>query len=104
MRSLAQSNGKRSRTRAIVVLAILAEESWTLGCGPGCASPPPPPPPAIEVSVKPVNGSIVLGGQATFTATVTITTDTTVSWGVNGVAGGKPALGTITTAEQEHRC
>ncbi len=45
-----------------------------------------------------MNGSIVLGGQATFTATVTNTTDTTVSWGVNGVAGGNAALGTITSA------
>ncbi len=82
----------------IVVIALLSEGAWTFGCGAGGASPPPPPPPTIEVTVKPTSGSVVLGGQATFTATVINTTDTAVSWGVNGVPGGNATLGTITSA------
>ncbi len=100
MRSLSRSNGKRSRTTTIVFIALLSEGAWTLGCGAAGSSlsPPPPPPPAIEVIVKPTNGSVVLGGQATFVATVTNTTDTAVSWSVNGVPGGNATLGTITPA------
>src|SRR6266403_3179460 len=67
-------------------------------CGAGGASLPPPPPPVIEVTVNPANGSALLGGQATFTATVTNTTDTAVSWSVNGAPGGNARLGMITPA------
>src|SRR5258708_15359006 len=98
MRSLSPSNEKRSRTTTIVVIALLSEGAWIFGCGAGGASPPPPPPPTIEVTVKPTSGSVVLGGQTTFTATVINTTDTAVSWGVNGVPGGNATLGTINSA------
>ena len=80
-----------------MLIALIAEGAWTIGCGAGGASPPPPPPPAIEVTVKPVTGSVVLGGHATLTATVTNTTDTAVSWSVNGAPGGNATLGTITS-------
>jgi len=40
----------------------------------------------------------VLGNQVTFTATVTNTTDTTVSWSVNSIAGGNSTVGTISSA------
>jgi len=49
------------------------------------------------VSVAPLSGSVVLGNQVAFTATVTNTTDTTVSWSVNGIAGGNSAVGTISS-------
>ncbi len=97
MRSLSHSKGKSSRTTTIVVVAFLAEGAWNFGCG-SASAPPPPPPLAIEVTVTPANGSVVLGNQATFTATVTNTTDTAVSWSVNGVPGGNTTLGTISSA------
>ncbi len=78
-------------------MAFLVEGVWTLGCGTGSA-PPPPPPLLIEVTVKPATGSLVLGGQMAFTATVTNTIDTAASWSVNGVPGGNTTLGTITSA------
>ncbi len=78
-------------------MAFIVEGVWTLGCGTGSA-PPPPPPLLIEVTVKPATGSLVLGGQMAFTATVTNTIDTAASWSVNGVPGGNTTLGTITSA------
>src|SRR5258708_36945724 len=100
MRPLWRRSGKRSRTTTIVFIALLAQEAWTLGCGAGGASPAPPPlpPQSTAVSVTPTSESVLLGNQATFTATVTNTSDTTVSWSVNGVAGGNATLGTITSA------
>jgi hypothetical protein len=80
-----------------MTVAFLVEGVWTLGCGTGSARPPPPPP-LIEVTVKPATGSLVLGGQTTFTAAVTNTIDTAVSWSVNGVPGSNTTLGTITSA------
>jgi len=41
---------------------------------------------------------VLLGNMLTFSATVKNTTDTTVSWSVNGVSGGSAATGTITAA------
>ena len=73
--------------------------AWTLGCGGGGAgSPPPPPPPSIGVTITPKSGSVVLGNEATFTATVTNTADTAVTWSVNDTAGGNAVVGTITSA------
>ena len=100
MRSLSRSNGKRFRTTTIVFIGLLSEGAWTLGCGASGSSlsPPPPPPPSIVVTVTPTNGSVVLGGQATFIAAVTNTTDTAVSWSVGSVPGGNATQGTITSA------
>jgi len=49
------------------------------------------------VSVAPASGSVLLGNQATFSATVTNTANTNVSWSVNGVAGGNAAVGSISS-------
>ena len=98
MRPLPQTIAKSfGKTRAIL-LALLTAGAWTLGCGGGGAvAPPPPPPPSITVSVAPLSGSVVLGNQVTFIATVTNTTDTSVSWSVNSVAGGNSTVGTISS-------
>lgn len=70
-----------------------------LGCGGlvGSGPPqPPPPPPGVSVSVSPTSANLVLGAQQTFTATVSNdSTTTNVTWTVNGIAGGNPAVGTI---------
>jgi hypothetical protein len=100
MQPLLQNESQKSWTTRIGVAALLATGVWTLGCGGGGASsvvPPPPPPPSIQVSVTPASGPVLLGNQATFSATVTNTTNTSVSWSVNGVAGGNAAAGTISS-------
>jgi hypothetical protein len=99
MRSLSQSNKKRSTTRTFLFIALLAGVVWTLGCSSaGAPSPPPPPPPSIAVTVAPATGAVLLGAQTTFVATVANSTDTAVSWSVSGIPGGTAALGTITSS------
>jgi hypothetical protein len=47
------------------------------------------------VTVTPSSGSVMLGNQFLFTAVVKNSSDATVTWSVNGVAGGAPQTGTI---------
>jgi arylsulfate sulfotransferase len=58
--------------------------------------PPPPPPPQITgVSVAPQSVAIAAGATTQFTATVTGDSTNSVTWSVNGVAGGNSTTGTI---------
>lgn len=84
----------------LLVSSLAAISALTVtGCGSGSAgTPPPPPPPSITVTVSPTNSSVLLGNSETFSATVTNTTDTSVTWSVNGVLGGSTPIGTITSA------
>jgi hypothetical protein len=84
-----------------LLLAALAMCVCMQGCaagGSGSVAPPPPPPPAISVSVTPPSGSVLLGNSQTFAATVTNSTNTSVTWSVNNMPGGSPSTGTITSA------
>ena len=79
--------------------ALLTAGAWTLGCGGGGAgsvTSSPPPPPSIIVDITPSSGTLFLGGTLIFTATVSNTTDTAVTWSVNSISGGSPQVGTIT--------
>src|SRR5256885_14875120 len=80
-----------------VALVLTAGVSFE-GCGGGGAvtgPPPPPPPPSIIVKVTPQSSSVLLGNTQLFSADVTNTSNTSVTWSVNGVAGGNTAVGTI---------
>jgi hypothetical protein len=50
---------------------------------------------AVTISVAPQSMTIATGTQQIFTATVTNSSMTSVSWMVNGMAGGNSAFGTI---------
>ncbi|MBI3405537.1 MAG: DUF4091 domain-containing protein, partial [Acidobacteria bacterium] len=52
--------------------------------------------PGVTVSVNPPTATLVPNGPQTFTATVTGTGNTVVTWSVNGVNGGNSSVGTIT--------
>lgn len=54
-------------------------------------------PPGTAVSVSPTAATVRVGATQAFTATVTNNSTTTVTWMVNGVAGGNSASGTIDT-------
>ena len=55
-------------------------------------------PPPVSVTVAPATATVQTGGSQAFTATVINTTNLTVTWQVNGVAGGNSAVGTISTS------
>lgn len=60
-----------------------------------CGGSAPPPP--ITVMVTPASTTVSPGAQKQFMDTVTGTTNTAVTWQVNGTVGGNPTVGTITT-------
>jgi len=52
----------------------------------------------ISVSVSPSSATLATGASRAFTASVLNTTNTAVTWQVNGVAGGNSTVGTISTS------
>jgi len=98
----------RPRFAALSLLTLFSAAAFTLGCAGGTGRtsaasavlPPPPPstPSSATVTITPARASLLLGNTQTFTANVIGTTDTTVSWSVNAVAGGSSSIGTITAA------
>jgi hypothetical protein len=67
------------------------------GCG-FAGTPPSPPPPNVVVTIQPASASLFLGQTRAFQATVAGSTNTNVTWQVNGVAGGSTSAGTISSA------
>jgi uncharacterized protein (DUF1800 family) len=66
-----------------------------LVCGCGGAGMGTTPPPVISVVVSPNSANVRAGSSQAFTATVTGTTNTAVTWEVNNVTGGNSTIGTI---------
>ena len=52
----------------------------------------------VQVSISPTYVIVQLGQQQTFTATVTGTGNTTVTWQVDSANGGNPVAGTISSS------
>ncbi len=65
-------------------------------CGGGGNNTPPPTP--VTLSISPSFVTVAAGAMQTFTANVSGTSNTAVTWQVGGVAGGNATLGTITTS------
>lgn len=68
------------------------------GGGGGGASSPPPPPTQISVTISPSAPSVILGATQQFTAAVAGTSNTAVTWAVNGTPGGNAQTGTISAS------
>jgi hypothetical protein len=65
----------------------------------GFASATPAPAPAVAVTISPVTATLASGGTQQFTASVTGTTDGTVTWSIQeGAAGGTISSGGLYTA------
>ncbi len=82
-------------------LALLLTAILVAGCGAGSSSSgsqQPPSPATIAVTVSPSSTSVRAGASATFSAAVTGTSNTAVTWDVNDTAGGSASLGTIDTS------
>ena len=92
-RARAQSTGSIALAAAIFLAAC--------GGGSSASSTPTTPPvnPAsnIVVTVSPTLAAVTTSQPQQFTATLANTTSTSVSWSVDGTAGGSASVGTITT-------
>jgi hypothetical protein len=81
------------------ILFVVA--TWTAfalaSCGGGnSGAVPPPPPQTVTVAVSPSPASVEVFEAQQFTAMVTGSANTAVTWQVNGVTGGSATTGTIT--------
>ena len=77
-------------------LVMLLVALWIGGCAavaPGNQKAPPPP--SITVVVTPNSANIRAGDTFPFSATVSGTSNSSVTWSVNGTVGGSATLGTI---------
>lgn len=74
-----------------LVVTILFGVSCGLIVGPSQQSGPG----TITISIRPSSASVFLGTTEQFTASVTGTSNTAVTWSVNGVNGGNQSSGTI---------
>ncbi|MDP9267747.1 MAG: pyrrolo-quinoline quinone [Acidobacteriota bacterium] len=86
-------------TRLFSALSVCFAIAFTAGCGGGGASNdgggPPPLPQAIAVRLTPQAAAVTYTQTQQFTATVENSSNTTVTWAVDGVAGGNATVGTI---------
>ena len=85
--------------RIFVLVAVLLQADCAgVTGGSGNSGNPGVPPPSITVSVAPNPATVRAGATQSFAATVTGTSNSSVTWQVNGVTGGSAAAGTITSA------
>ena len=87
--------GSARKSLAIFVMTTLVMVS--LGCGLSTARPGSSNPPPVAITIAPSSASVTVGKQQQFTTTVTGTSNTAVTWQVNGVAGGNTTTGTVSS-------
>jgi hypothetical protein len=80
--------------RAFLCAAALLQLVLSVGCGGGGSSAPPPVR-IISVSVSPNSATAIVLEKLQFRATVSGTSNTSVTWAVNGIPGGDSSVGTI---------
>jgi hypothetical protein len=77
------------------LFALLLAACGTSSSSSNTQTQPPPSTPSITVTVSPTTANIRAGDTFAFAATVTGSSNTGVTWSVNGTAGGSAALGSI---------
>lgn len=94
------ASGKWFLIKKIWLVWVLLRGAFLVaGCG-GVVNAPPktpqqPPAAGVTVSVNPTSANLRAGDSYTFQANVSGTTNTSVTWSVNGTNGGSSATGTI---------
>jgi hypothetical protein len=84
----------RATAKATPILAALL----TCGCtAAGPSSAPNTPTASVSIAVSPSSANIRAGDQLQFTATVSGSTNHSVTWAINGTSGGSSTLGTISS-------
>lgn len=88
-----------SQVTQVTVTAVAAADNTKTASASVTVNPPtPPPPPNVTVMISPTNVTMAVSTTEQFTATVTGTTNTAVTWSVDGVNGGNSSVGTINTS------
>jgi hypothetical protein len=81
---------------SLLVLVLLA---FSTGCGGGPPSTPTQPQSQpVSVSLSPSNSNVLLGNTQQFVATVSGSSNTAVTWNVNGVVGGNSTVGMVSSS------
>jgi len=83
--------------KIVLAWALLRGAVFVAGCGGTVSAPPKTQPPVagVTVTVSPTSANVRAGDSYTFQASVSGTTNTSVTWSVNGTNGGTSATGTI---------
>src|SRR6266849_9470902 len=89
----------RTNMRKSFHLSVALSALLIAGCS-GTSAPnnQPPPPAGVQVSVSPPTANIRAGDSFPFSAAVSGTTNTAVTWSITGTAGNPPVIGTITSS------
>ena len=82
----------------LAVAAALAGCTGTTKSSPASNPITPPSGSSVTVVVSPASANVRAGATKSFSATVTGSSNTSVTWQVNGVAGGSSASGTISSS------
>ena len=80
--------------RRLIPILVCAALLFGAGCGSGSSSTPP----TVYVTISPLSVSVSLGTTQQFTETTSGSTNTDVTWQVNGITGGNSTYGTISTS------
>jgi hypothetical protein len=96
---------RRSSARKTVVWSVIAflvlPMAFLLACGGGGAgggNPPPPVPLPVSITINPTSASLLTSSTQRFTGTVSGSSNTQVSWDVNGASGGNLTVGRVDTS------
>ena len=85
-------------SRLPILVAVLVSSLCSFpGCGGGSGSVPPQRV-SVAIVISPTHATVKAGSTQFFFATVTGTTNTLVTWRVNGVMGGNATFGTISAS------
>lgn len=76
--------------KAVFLVLSLSAFFW-VSCGGGGGNPPPP----VTISISPTSPTVGGANTQQFTATVGNTSNTAVTWQVEGISGGNATVGTI---------
>src|SRR6202789_563116 len=83
---------------SLAVALVLASCGGTGSSGTTTTTTTTPPPPAVSVMLNPTSVNIAVTATKQFTATVTNSSNTSVTWSVDGVANVNSTTGTISSS------
>src|SRR5260221_5278983 len=79
---------------ALLSLLCMFVAVSSIGCGGGSSSTPP----NVTITIDPSVVTLGLGGAQQFKTTISGSTNSNVTWEVNGVNGGNSTIGTISSS------